>query len=37
VTYVSNISKYCLAYQMLEEERLEREKAKEAARSGTGR
>jgi len=29
VTYVSNIDKYCLAYQMLAEERAERERAKE--------
>jgi len=36
-TYVSNIYKYYLAYQMIEEERLEREKAKEAAKSGTGK
>jgi len=37
VTYVSNIYKYYLAYQMIEEERVEREKAKEAAKSGTGK
>ena len=37
VTYVSNIYKYYLAYQMIEEERLAREKAKEAAKSGTGK
>jgi membrane-bound lytic murein transglycosylase MltF len=36
-TYVSNIYKDYLAYQMIEEERLEREKAKEAAKSGTGK
>jgi len=36
-TYVSNIYKYYLAYQMLEDERLEREKAKEAAKGGTGK
>jgi membrane-bound lytic murein transglycosylase MltF len=36
-TYVSNIYKYYLAYQMIEEERIEREKAKEAAKSGTGK
>src|SRR5215510_16008671 len=36
-TYVSNIYKYYLAYQMLEDERVEREKAKEAAKSGTGK
>jgi len=32
VTYVSNIYKYYLAYQLIEEERVEREKAKEAAK-----
>jgi membrane-bound lytic murein transglycosylase MltF len=37
VTYVSNIYKYYLAYQMVEEERLEREKTKEAAIGGTGK
>jgi len=36
-TYVSNIYKYYLAYQMIEDERLEREKAKEAVKSGTGK
>jgi len=35
-TYVSNIYKYYLAYQMIEEERTEREKIKEALKSGTG-
>ena len=35
VTYVSNIYKYYLAYQMLEEERLEREKAKQAIQGGS--
>jgi len=30
VTYVSNIYKYYLAYQLIEEERAEREKTKEA-------
>jgi membrane-bound lytic murein transglycosylase MltF len=34
VTYVSNIYKYFLAYQMLAEERAEREKAKEAVKQG---
>jgi membrane-bound lytic murein transglycosylase MltF len=37
VTYVSNIYKYYLAYQMVEEERVEREKAKEAVKGGTGK
>jgi membrane-bound lytic murein transglycosylase MltF len=37
VTYVSNIYKYYLAYQMVEEERLEREKIKEAVNRGTGK
>jgi membrane-bound lytic murein transglycosylase MltF len=37
VTYVSNIYKYYLAYQMVEEERMEREKVKEAAKSGAAR
>jgi membrane-bound lytic murein transglycosylase MltF len=37
VTYVSNIYKYYLAYQMIEEERVEREKAKTAIKSGTGK
>jgi hypothetical protein len=32
VTYVSNIYKYYLAYQMLAEERAEREQARQAAR-----
>jgi membrane-bound lytic murein transglycosylase MltF len=35
VTYVSNIYKYYLAYQMIEEERVEREKAKTAIKDGT--
>jgi len=30
VTYVSNIYKYYLAYQLIEEERAERERTKEA-------
>jgi membrane-bound lytic murein transglycosylase MltF len=34
VTYVSNIYKYFLAYQMIAEERAEREKAKEAVKQG---
>jgi membrane-bound lytic murein transglycosylase MltF len=34
-TYVSNIYKYYLAYQMIEEERAEREKIKEALKVGT--
>jgi membrane-bound lytic murein transglycosylase MltF len=34
VTYVSNIYKYYLAYQMIEEERAEREKAKAAVKEG---
>jgi membrane-bound lytic murein transglycosylase MltF len=34
VTYVSNIYKYFLAYQMLAEERAEREKAKEEVKQG---
>jgi membrane-bound lytic murein transglycosylase MltF len=37
VTYVSNIYKYYLAYQMIEAERVEREKAKTAIKSGTGK
>jgi membrane-bound lytic murein transglycosylase MltF len=37
VTYVSNIYKYYLAYQMIEEERAEREKVKEALKGGTGK
>jgi membrane-bound lytic murein transglycosylase MltF len=36
VTYVSNIYKYYLAYQMIEDERVEREQAKEAIKEGTG-
>ena len=36
VQYVSNIYKYYLAYQMIEEERAGREKAKESVKSGTG-
>ena len=32
VQYVSNIYKYYLAYQMIEEQRAEREKAKEAVK-----
>jgi membrane-bound lytic murein transglycosylase MltF len=34
VTYVSNIYKYYLAYQMIEEERADREKAKAAIKEG---
>ena len=34
-TYVSNIYKYYLAYQMIEEERAERERIKEALKVGT--
>ena len=34
VTYVSNIYKYYLAYQMIEDERAEREKAKAAIKEG---
>ena len=37
VTYVSNIYKYYLAYQMIEEERADREKAKAAAKEGAGK
>jgi hypothetical protein len=37
VTYVSNIYKYYLAYQMIEEERADREKAKAAIKEGTGK
>ena len=37
VTYVSNIYKYYLAYQMIEEERVEREKAKAAIKENTGK
>jgi len=36
VTYVSNIYKYYLAYQMLEEQRAEREKAKGAIKQAPG-
>jgi len=36
VQYVSNIYKYYLAYQMIEEERAKREKAKESVKSGAG-
>jgi len=35
VTYVSNIYKYYLAYQMIEEERAEREKTKQELKGGT--
>jgi membrane-bound lytic murein transglycosylase MltF len=35
VTYVANIYKYYLAYQMLAERRAEHEKAKEAVKQGT--
>jgi membrane-bound lytic murein transglycosylase MltF len=34
VTYVSNIYKYYLAYQMITEQREEREKAKETVKQG---
>jgi hypothetical protein len=34
VTYVSNIYKYYLAYQMIEEERAARERAKETVKEG---
>ena len=37
VTYVWNIYKYYLAYQMIEEERADREKAKTAIKEGTGK
>ncbi len=37
VTYVANIYKYYLAYRMVEEERAEREKAKEAVKQGLGK
>ena len=37
VTYVSNIYKYYLAYQMIAEERADREKAKAAAKEGAGK
>ena len=36
VTYVSNIYKYYLAYQMIEEERAERERTKEKIKGGAG-
>jgi membrane-bound lytic murein transglycosylase MltF len=35
VTYVSNIYKYYLAYQLIEEERVERERTKEAIKQGS--
>lgn len=34
VTYVSNICKYYLAYQLIEDERAERQKTKEAIKQG---
>jgi membrane-bound lytic murein transglycosylase MltF len=37
VTYVSNIYKYYLAYQMIEEERAERQKTKESIKEGAGK
>jgi membrane-bound lytic murein transglycosylase MltF len=37
VTYVSNIYKYYLAYQMIEEERVEREQTKQELKTGAGR
>ena len=37
VTYVSNIYKYYLAYQMITEQREERERAKETVRQDTGK
>ena len=37
VTYVANIYKYYLAYQMIAEQREEREKAKKAIKEGAGR
>ncbi len=37
MTYVSNIYKYYLAYRMVEEERAERAKAKEAVKQGAGK
>jgi membrane-bound lytic murein transglycosylase MltF len=37
VTYVSNIYKYYLAYQMIEEQRAEREKAKTTIKKGGGK
>ena len=36
VQYISNIYKYYLAYQMIEEQRAEREKAKESVKKGAG-
>jgi hypothetical protein len=36
VTYVSNIYKYYLAYQMIAEEQAERAKTKEALKAGAG-
>jgi len=36
VQYISNIYKYYLAYQMIEEQRAEREKAKEVVKKGAG-
>jgi len=36
VQYVANIYKYYLAYQMVEEQRAAREKAKESEKGGTG-
>ena len=37
VTYVSNIYKYYLAYQMIEEERVERQRTKEKIKGGAGK
>jgi membrane-bound lytic murein transglycosylase MltF len=37
VTYVSNIYKYYLAYQMIEEERTKRQETKEAIKSGVAK
>ena len=37
VTYVSNIYKYYLAYQMIEEERAERQRTKEKIKNGAGK
>jgi len=37
VTYVANIYKYYLAYRIVEEERAERAKAREAIKQGTGK
>ena len=37
VTYVSNIYKYYLAYQMIEEERAERQRTKEKIKGGAGK